>query len=602
MSPENSTLILPEQVDNLSGLFYERVRRSPQSLAYRYFEPRTKQWQESSWAQVAEEVARWQSSLQREGLVAGDRVAVMLPNGIEWVCMDQAALSLGLVVVPLFVNDRPDSVAYIVRETGARLLLVDEAKQWDDLRPALAGLALLERIVVRADVDLGDPRVVSLQPWLEGGGGRLHEAAAVDIRRDSLASIVFTSGTVGRPKGVMLTHNNILWNAYASYCSNPIDVDDTFLSFLPLSHTLERTVGYYLPMMANASVAYARSVTQLAEDLLTVRPTALISVPRIYERVYGRIHAQMEGRSALERWLFRQAVAIGWTRFQYLQGRAGWHPGLLLWPLLRRLVADKVLARLGGRIRIAVCGGAPLPSEVARTFIGLGLPLIQGYGMTEASPVLSGNRLDDNDPASVGRPLRDVQFRLTEQGELLAKSPGVMQGYLNDAEATARAIDAEGWLHTGDKARIDNGYIYITGRLKEIIVLSNGEKISPMDMEMALASDPLFEQVMVVGEGKPYLTALLVLNRERWSMLAQQLGLSPEDPRALQSQGVLEEVGRRIDGLIREFPGYAQIRRFSLTLEPWTVENGMLTPTLKLRRLHINEGARQAIERLYAGH
>jgi long-chain acyl-CoA synthetase len=259
------------------------------------------------------------------------------------------------------------------------------------------------------------------------------------------------------------------------------------------------------------------------------------------------------------------------------------------------------LARLGGRIRIAVCGGAPLSPEVARTFIGLGLPLIQGYGMTEASPVLSGNRLEDNEPASVGRPLRDVQFRVTEQGELLAKSPGVMQGYLNDAEATARAIDAEGWLHTGDKARIDNGYIYITGRLKEIIVLSNGEKISPMDMEMALASDPLFEQVMVVGEGKPYLAALLVLNRERWSMLAQQLGLSPQDPRALQSQGVLEEAGRRIDGLIREFPGYAQIRRFSLTLEPWTVENGMLTPTLKLRRLHINEDAKLAIDRLYAG-
>jgi len=602
MSGENPVLILPEQVANLSELFFERVRRTPQSPAYRQFELQSRQWREVSWAQVAAEVARWRATLRREGLVAGDRIAVMLPNGLDWVCVDQAALSLGLVVVPLFVNDRPDSVAYILRETGARLLLLDEIAQWDALQPAVAVLSGLQRVVVRTASGTNDARVVSLREWLVAEGDHRREAGGAGGRRDSVAAIVFTSGTMGRPKGVMLTHHNILWNAYASYCSNPIDDNDVFLSFLPLSHTLERTVGYYLPMMANASVAYARSVAQLGEDLLAVRPTALISVPRIYERVYGRIQVQMEGRPALARWLFRSAVDIGWERFGYLQHRAGWRPAFLLWPLLRRLVADKVLGRLGGRIRIAVCGGAPIPAEVARTFIGLGLPLIQGYGMTEAGPVLSGNRLDDNEPASVGRPLRDVQLRVTEQGELLAKSPGVMLGYLNDAAATAVAIDADGWLHTGDKARIENGYIYITGRLKEIIVLSNGEKVSPIDMEMALAADPLFEQVLVAGEGRPFLTALLVLNPERWSALAQQLGVTADDPRSLQAMVVIEEVGRRVDGLTREFPGYARIRRFSLSLEPWTVENGMQTPTLKLRRQLITERARPVIERLYAGH
>jgi long-chain acyl-CoA synthetase len=602
MTQENPALILPDQVDSLSGLFYERVRRSPRSPAYRHFEAETRQWREFTWEQVAAEVARWRASLRREGFKTGDRIAVMLPNGLDWVCVDQAALSLGLVVVPLFVNDRPDSVAYILRESGARLLLVDEVGQWEALRPVVAGHAELQRIVVRADSAADESRVVSLRQWLTAGADHAREEGSAGSRRDSLAAIVFTSGTVGRPKGVMLTHHNILWNAYASYCSNPVDANDTFLSFLPLSHTLERTVGYYLPMMANACVAYARSVAQLGEDLLAVRPTALISVPRIYERVYDRIQTQLEGRPAPARRLFRLAVDIGWARFRYLQRRTGWRPVFLLWPLLRRLVADKVLARLGGRIRIAVCGGAPLPAEVARTFIGLGLPLVQGYGMTEASPVLSGNRLDDNEPASVGRPLRDVQFRVTAQGELLARSPGVMLGYLNDAEATAGAIDAEGWLHTGDKARMENGYVYITGRLKEIIVLSNGEKVSPMDMEMALVADPLFDQVLVVGEGRPYLTALLVLNPERWSALAQHLGLAPDDPRALQVDVVLEEVGRRIDGLTREFPGYARIRRFSLTYDPWTVENGMLTPTLKLRRQRVMEHARPVIERLYTGH
>jgi long-chain acyl-CoA synthetase len=601
-SGENPALIMPDAVGNLSELFYERVRCSPQSPAYRQFEAESRQWREISWAQVAAEVARWRASLRREGLGPGDRIAVMLPNGLDWVCADQAALSLGMVVVPLFVNDRPDNVAFILRETGARLLLLDEAAQWTTLRPVLAGLSGLQRVVMRAASATGESRIASLREWLVAEGDHGRETGGAGSRRDSVAVIVFTSGTVGRPKGVMLTHHNILWNAYSSYCSNPIDDNDIFLSFLPLSHTLERTVGYYLPMMANASVAYARSVAQLGEDLLAVRPTALISVPRIYERVYGRILAQLEGRPALARWLFRSAVDIGWGRFQYHQRRAGWRPALLLWPLLRRLVADKVLARLGGRIRIAVCGGAPIPAEVARTFIGLGLPLIQGYGMTEASPVLSGNRLDDNEPASVGRPLRDVQLRVTEQGELLAKSPGIMLGYLNDAAATAATIDADGWLHTGDKVRIENGYIYITGRLKEIIVLSNGEKVSPIDMEMALATDPLFEQVLVVGEARPFLTALLVLNPERWAALAQQLSVSAGDPQSLQAAAVMEEVGRRIDGLTREFPGYARIRRFSLSLEPWTVENGMQTPTLKLRRQLIAERARPVIERLYAGH
>lgn len=602
MTADNPDLILPGEVNTLSELFRERVRRNPRSPAYRYFDAGSGGWRELSWARMAAEVERWRVAMHEEGLVPGERVAVMLPNGIEWVCADQAALSLGLVVVPLFVNDRPDNVAYILHETAARLLLLDEPGLWEAICPLLAGSASLSRVVVRGDAAAEDARVKALRNWLDAAAGRAPEPASRDGRRDDLAAIVFTSGTAGRSKGVMLTHGNILWNAHASYSSNPVSAADTFLSFLPLSHTLERTVGYYLPMMANACVAFARSVTQLGEDLATVRPTALISVPRIYERVYSRIQTQMEGRSRLARWLFRRAVDTGWARFQFLRGRAGWRPALLLWPLLQRLVAGKVLARLGGRIRIAVCGGAPLPAEVARTFIGLGLPLIQGYGLTEASPVLSGNRLSDNEPASVGRPLRDVEIRFTGQGELLARSPGVMRGYLNDPAATAAAIDAEGWLHTGDKAKIENGYLYITGRLKDIIVLSNGEKVSPAEMELALTADPLFEQVLVVGEGRPYLTALLILNQERWSALAQQLGVPQDDPRVLQSPIVVREAGRRIEGLTRNFPGYARIRRFSLSLESWTVENGLQTPTLKLRRQRIAEQAGPVIDRLYAGH
>lgn len=592
--------IEPTGVDTLYALFHERLRRTPDALAYRWFDAARAEWRELNWREVSTRVGRWQAAFVAEGLQPGDRVALMLPNGPDWVCIDLAALGLGLVVVPLFFNDRPDSVAWILERTQARVLVIDGPAQWRELADSLRRLQRL-RVVLResARVDAaGDERLALLRDWLPDNG-ELHGGGGV---RDALATIVFTSGTVGRPKGAMLSHGNILWNAWASHRSNTVYREDVFLSFLPLSHMLERTVGYYLPMMAGASVAFARSPALLAEDLPVIRPTVLISVPRIYERVYARIDAQMAQRSSMARRLFRAAVMTGWDRFEHAQGRAPWRPHLLLWPLLRRLVADKVLARLGGRIRIAVCGGAPIPRQVARRFIGLGLPLVQGYGMTELGPVVSGNTLDDNEPESVGRPLRDVEFRIGAADELMVRSPGVMKGYLDDPEASAQAIDAEGWMHTGDCARLRDGRLYITGRLKEIIVLSNGEKVSPVDMEMAVTSDPLFEQAMIIGEGRPFLTALLVLNRESWLEYARANGFDGEDRERLEAPRVVDAMRARASACLREFPGHAQLRRVALTLEPWTVENGLLTPTLKLRRAQVMERLQHLQARLYAGH
>jgi long-chain acyl-CoA synthetase len=592
-------LIEPEGIDSLAALFRERIRRSPGAIAYRWFDAGRGEWTEAAWRDIGERVSRWQGALRSEGLTPGDRVALMLQNGIDWICFDLAALGLGLVVVPVFANDRPENVAYIIRQTDARLLLLGESENTSGLCETLAPLEGL-RIVVRGAAAAGDRRRIALQDWLPAQADR--ELEVVDARPDDLATIVFTSGTVGRPKGVMLSHRNILWNAWASFHANTVYANDLFLSFLPLSHMLERTTGYYLPIMGGATVAFARSVAQLAEDLPIVRPTVLISVPRIYERVHARLTAQLAERSAIARMLFNTAVAVGWARFEHAQGRGGWRMSFLLWPLLRRLVAAKVLARLGGRIRIAVCGGAPLSTEIARVFIGLGLPVVQGYGMTELAPVVSGNSIADNDPASVGRPLRDIELKIGDQGELLVRSPGMMSGYLNDPQATANTIDGDGWLHTGDLADIRNGRLYITGRLKDIIVLSNGEKVPPEDMEMAIARDPLFEQVMVVGEGRPYLAALVVLNHGHWTELAKRHGLDPADPSALSNGQATDEACRRIAAMLREFPGYAQVRRCALMLEPWTIENGLLTPTLKQRRAKLTEKHGAEIARLYAGH
>ena len=599
----STTAILPEEAGTLAGLFRERVRRSPRAVAYRQYDVGKQAWVGSTWSEVATEVGRWQQAFLKEGLEAGDRAAIMLRNCREWVVFDQACAGLGLVSVPLYTDDRPDNVAYILREAGVKLLVVEGRLQWRRLLEVRERLESLQRIVslqtMEPEDKPGDDRLDTLADWLFGLQGELRTHAADP---DELATIVYTSGTTGRPKGVMLSHRNLLFNTHASSLCADFDEQDLFLSFLPLSHTLERTGGYYLPMMVGAQVAYARSVQALAEDLCQQRPTVLISVPRIYERVHGRIQSGLKEKSPLARRLFDLTVKVGWRRFEHGQGRAHWSPSLLLWPLLNRLVAAKVLERLGGRLRYAICGGAPLPPPIARFFVGLGLPVFHGYGMTEASPVISVNRPHDNIPASIGTPLPGVEVRIGEQDELLTRSPSVMLGYWHNEEATRAAIDAEGWLHSGDKARFDEtGHLYITGRIKEIIVLGNGEKVPPADMEMAIALDPLFDQVLVLGEGRHCLAALLVLNPEEWNALAAELDVDPASEEDLNGRFVEKALRTRVSRQLKEFPGYAQVRRLIPTLEPWTVEDGLMTPTLKMKRARILKQYAPRIEALYDG-
>ena len=595
-------VISPEKAITLDGLFRERVARSADLVAYTDFDEDAAVWRDRTWGEMAHLVTRWQAALQREGLAAGDRVAIMLRNCSNWVAMDQAALGLGLVVVPLYTQDRPENMAYIIENCGAKLLLFEKSEQWIAFEDVMAQLSHIVRVVYMrpASEAPDDPRLVSLAQWLPEISS---ENAHVNTDPHALASIIYTSGTTGRPKGVMLSHNNMLSNAYDALSSFDVSPADTFLSFLPLSHTLERTCGYYLSMMAGARVAYARSIPLLSEDLLHIRPTLLISVPRIYERVYGAIKAKLAGGSPLPRKLFELAVDVGWARFEYQQGRGSWQARFLLWPLLNKLVAAKILGRLGGRLRAAVSGGAALSPDVARVFIGLGLPLLQGYGLTETSPVVSSNRIEDNVPASIGKPIPKVQVKLGERDALLVKGPNVMLGYWQNEEATRAMFTPDGWLNTGDTARIDeNGRLYITGRLKEIIVLSNGEKVPPVDMESAIMRDPFFEQVIVLGEGKPFLSVMAVPNSDQWIKAAAERGLDSASPLSFRTAQAEQLVLERINAQIKQFPGYAQVRRVAVIGEPWTIENGMLTPTLKIKRAQVLEHHHAEYEKLYAGH
>ncbi len=523
---------------------------TPDKVLYRHHA--NGRWQDVTAGELGAQIARWQAAFRREGLTAGERIAVCVRNGVTWVAIDLAALGMGLVVVPLYVDDNPDNIAWCAAHAQARLLVLDNSRIAASLRGLAPGAEPLPPVVVvRAEAGCKE---TSAESFLPAQG---EAAIAVELLPPgTLATICFTSGTAGRPKGVMLSHGNILANARQCQATGMGRADDVFFSILPLSHMFERTGGYYLPLALGAKVVYCRGIAHIADDLATQAPTAMFAVPRIFERFHARIEHALAA-SPVRRWLVAQTTLRG---NRIAERRAGAVDGLVH-PLLRRVVGDRLLARLGGRLRLVVVGGAALDPALARFFIGLGLPMLQGYGMTEASPVVAVNLLCDNAPASVGPALPGVEVRLADSGELLVRGDNVMLGYWGNEDATRAVLDGEGWLRTGDLAEIRDGKIFIRGRAKDIIVMSNGEKLPPQDAEFAILRDPVFQQVMLVGEARPFLVLLAVTDET--------------DETALLV---------RANEQLKTFPRWVRVRRVIATTQAWSVDNGLLTPTLKLKR------------------
>ncbi len=575
----------------IAQAFNERVNLTPNKIAYSEFDHQAEQWKSYTWSETRTLAASVQQWLIELGVVAGDRISIMLPNSIIWVAIDQAAAGLGIITVPLYPNDREDNVHYILEKTDCCLLLIATHEQCELSKDFIQEIESLKTIVLVDPVEGVDLPVLNTQ---------LSNDQAISFQLSGCsykdpATIVFTSGTTGRPKGVILSHRNLLINAADSGRAVPVTERDHLLSFLPLSHTFERTTGYYAPMLHGAEITYTRSIDQLAEDLQIIKPTILISVPRIYERVYAKINEQVQRKSAFAQKLFKYAHQIGYNKFCYQQGTGDWSLSFLIHPLLDMLVAKKIREKLGGRIKFAVAGGAVFAKDLNAFFIGMGVNVVQGYGMTESSPVISSNRIDRNIVGSVGLAFDNVEVKLSDVGELMVRGDSIMLGYWDNEQATNEVLTQDGWLHTGDIARIENEIIYITGRVKDIIVLSNGEKIPPADVEHAICSDALFDQTIVIGERRPFLSAIVVLNRE-------QCKLQRINERNIHDEAVKEELLKKIGQYMNEFPGYAQIYKITATLDPWEVENGLLTPTLKIKREKVKELFKQEIEQMYAGH
>lgn len=595
-----------ENFTTLPQLLVNSVERYGEREALRQFDKETKSWHSLSYAQLMARVMEWRRAYAAMNLERGTRIGILMPNSIDHACADQAALANGLVPVPLHAIDTPGASAFILSDSRAKVLVTNKLTRWKQIKAAGGDLQDLTAVIITEDeVDDETGMVRGLSEWLAAG------THVVELpegpKEDDLAGIVYTSGTTGRPKGVMLTHGNIVSNVKATLeCVFP-QVGDIFLSFLPLSHTFERTAGYYLALATGCTIAYNRSVLLLADDLKTIRPTVIISVPRVYERIFARVQDKLKKSRPAARYLFDWAVEIGWRDFcrrNHLPvehtGRA-WLDGLMR-PLVRK-VSSTLLDQFGGRLRIAISGGAALSSKVARTFCGLGLPIIQGYGMTEASPIIAGNNRTLNQPNTVGKPFNNVEVRLGEGDEIQIKGPSITRGYWNRPDATADAFTEDGWFRTGDVGGFNElGLLSIKGRIKEIIVTSTGEKVPPADLEAAIETDPLFSQCYVIGENRPYLSLITVVNPDEWASFAKSCGVDPADPASLDNPSVKTAALKRAKTAAGEFPHYALPRAVVLTQEPWTIENGLITPTLKLKRGPLSKKFANVIAQLYATH
>ena len=590
----------------LPELLTHHMEKRPDLPLFTFWLPTEKTWKTINVKETVEQITRWRHALVKEGLTKGDRCAMLLPNGINAILFDQSVLANALVPVPLHAVDTAGSSSYIINDSGAKLLVTGRLNRWEAIRDTEDHPALKTVVITGEPVQEhqdGDVRVVGLDQWLTEGNGS--ELPAGPEPQD-LAALVYTSGTTGKPKGVMLTHRAILANVTGvlqNICPEP---EDVWLSFLPLSHTFERTTTYYTAMGFGNRVAFNRNIGLLADDLKVIQPTILMSVPRIYEKVYDKIQDALVKKPAFVQKLFHTAVDVGYRRFCRENGLPVQGGFLSLFdPLIAGFLDKKVGAGIrgifGGRPRIFISGGAAFNPEVSRTFLGLGINILQGYGMTETAPIMSVNKVGDNHPQTVGPALVNIEVRVGENDELQMRGPSLMNGYWNRPADTKAVFTEDGWLRTGDQADIfSDGHIRIKGRIKEIIVTSTGEKVPPADLEQALESDHLVSQAMVVGENRPYIAALVVLNAQEWKKLAAELKLDADDPLSLETRAARQAVLRRVKAAAAGFPNYAVPRQVRLFLEPWSIENGLMTPTLKLKRGPMRIRFADAIESLYA--
>mgnify|MGYP001300103973 CR=1 FL=1 len=566
----------------------ERHRTKP-ALLYRV----RGEFQSISYEEFRKKVFEIASGLRANGISAGDRVAIQAENSKEWGLIDWAVLSLGAVTVPIYPTLLADQVGYLLKDSGSKLIFAGDSKLQSKAHSAISAEELTTRIVV---IDGPRPNLESIieDGRASGWSESEWEQGARTVDPESLATLIYTSGTTGEPKGVMLTHANFTFLCEAIRESLPADHRDRFLSFLPLSHVYERMAGHFLPIYLGADIAYAESLRTLAQDITIAKPTILLTVPRFTEGVKSKITQTVQEGSGLKKKLFSIVVSRGAERIKNKMRPVGFMGGLL-----DKLVGAKIRERLGGRIRFMVSGGAALPTDVAEFYGAFGILLLQGYGLTETSPVISLNHPDRNDPSSVGEVLPGIECKIADDGEILMRGASLMKGYYNKPEETAEAIDRDGWFHTGDLGRMAGNRLWITGRKKDIIVMANGKNVGPERIENMIKSSDYVEEAMVFGDDMEYLAALVVPDFENLKHFAEAKGLDiGHNEDLVEHPAVREMFKSQIDRVNKSLPDFEKVQRFKVMSDRWTQETGELTPSLKVKRRVIREKFGDAMRQL----
>ena len=565
-----------------------------------------KKYQDISYATLAERIKDFCLGLTELGLQKGDRVALLSENRPEWAITDLATLAGGGVTVPMFSTLTSAQVEYIVRDSGAKILCVSSERQLQKIKDWDANVPTNLQHIVIFD-DLQDDSVRTFDQVCELGqqvenGDQVYQQASDAVGPDDLASIIYTSGTTGDPKGAMLTHSNFMSNAQAATGIVSITPDDVFLSFLPLSHVFERMGGHYLPLSGGATIAYAESLFTIRQDMQEVRPTIMMSVPRLYEGMHERIIRSVKEGSSTKQKIFHWSVGVGAKVSQAIQRKRKPNPILSLKAsIANKLVFQKLKAVTGGRLRFFVSGGAPLSKAIAEFFHAAGILILEGYGLTETSPVISVNQPDRWKFGTVGPIVPGVEVKIAEDGEILSRGPHIMQGYFNKPSDTAEAIDADGWFHTGDIGEIDEeGFLAITDRKKNILVLSNGKNVAPQPIENQLKQSPYISEIMLLGDQHKSVAALIVPSLDEIKEYAKEQQLETGDMAALlQTQEIQRLIRGEINQYSSDLADFERVRMFTLMAEEFSEESGEMTPTLKLKRSVVMENHKAAIEQMY---
>lgn len=587
-------------------MFLQSVNKYNDKTAY--YEKKEGQWVGLTYKEIGNQVELFSAGLASLGVKKDSKVAILSGNCPRWGISDYALAGLGAGSVTVYPTLISPQIKYIIEDSDAEFVITQNSEQTDKILTFIQDCPNLKGIITMDDTNDSENRIQGFKDVQDAGekyiksNGFSYEDSARQLNPDDLLTLIYTSGTTGNPKGVILTHKNLCSNIISAHGAMPMVSDDVFLSFLPLSHSFERMTGHFSGFANGGTTYFAESVESVAADMLDVSPTITIAVPRLYEKIYAKVLDKVSKDPALRQKIFWWAINVGKEASKYLM-RSQTVPGILglKFKLADKLVYSKLKSRVGGKLRLFISGGAPLSKEIGEFFMAAGLPIIEGYGLTETSPVITCNRLELIKFGTVGKAIDGVEVKIAKDGEILCRGDNVMTGYYKNKAATSEAIDSEGWFYTGDIGELDeDNYLKITDRKKSLLVTAGGKNVAPAPLELALTCNKFIEQCLVLGDRRKFISALIVPAFDALLEWAQKNNISSTDRKLLiNDKTVLEFYDQEVEKVMSNFSHYERVKKIALLGQEWTVKSGEMTPKLSIKRKVVEKNFAHVIEEIY---